>query len=160
MLKSTIIMAVIALFLFIIAYVKEGNLHIEGLKAGSQMLIRTAPLLLIAFVLAGLLQVLIPQSLIINWLGEGAGVKGILVSCIAGLITPGGPYVAFPLAAALFKSGASLMTIITYITAWSVWNVSSLSFEVALIGPKFTLIRLVTMAFIPPLVGLVMYLFG
>ncbi|SJZ53100.1 permease [Selenihalanaerobacter shriftii] len=160
MLESTIIMAIISVVLFIIAYLKGDQLHIKGLKVSSNMLIKTAPLLIVAFILAGLIQVLIPQELIVEWLGAEAGVKGILIGWFAGLVTPGGPYVAFPLAVSIFKSGASLMAVITYVVAWSIWNISSLTFEVALIGPKFTVIRILSTAFIPPLIGMIIYIFG
>jgi uncharacterized membrane protein YraQ (UPF0718 family) len=48
--------------------------------------------LLCAFLIAGLIQVLLTQEKVAYWLGEGSGWRGILLACISGALIPGGPY--------------------------------------------------------------------
>ncbi len=62
MLIPTIIMGVLAITLLIIGYQKGGGEHIEGLKTGGTILLQIAPLLIFAFILAGMIQVLIPSD--------------------------------------------------------------------------------------------------
>jgi len=114
-------------------------------------------LLIVAFLMAGFLQVVIPPELIESWLGEQAGIKGILIGSIGGALIPGGPYVAFPIIAAIFKSGAGLGTAIAFIVAWSMYSLGTIPFELALIGPKFSLLRIGLVIIIPPLSGLIAY---
>ncbi len=69
---AAIIMLAIAVILLVVAYLQGDNLHILGLKTGAKMLWQIMPILIIAFVIAGLIQVLIPREFIIKWLGPEA----------------------------------------------------------------------------------------
>jgi uncharacterized membrane protein YraQ (UPF0718 family) len=111
-------------------------------------------LLLLGFVLAGLVQVLIPRDLITRWLGDEAGAKGILIGCVVGGLFPGSPYAAFPLVASLYQAGASLGAIVGFVSAWALWSVSRLPLEIALIGARPALIRYAVTLIVPPLAGM------
>ncbi|MEW5767736.1 MAG: permease [bacterium] len=157
--SAVIIMAGITLVLAIAGYLKGGGLHLLGLKAGTKMFWGVLPLLIFAFAIAGLVQVLIPTELIRRWLGEETGFKGIMFGCIAGGLTPGGPYVSFPIVVSLYQGGAGIGTVVAYVTAWSLWAVSRLPMEFSLIGPKVTIIRLVSTFIFPPIAGLIAHTF-
>src|SRR3990172_10066229 len=156
---ATISMIVIAVILGIIAYAKEPPLLFSGLKAGGTMFSGILPLLLAAFAIAGFIQVLVPKEFIMRWVGKEAGLRGILIACLAGGITPGGPYVSFPIVAALYKAGAGIGAIVAYVTAWSLWAGGRFPIEIGLIGPKVTLIRLVSTFIFPPIAGLIAQVF-
>ena len=55
--------------------------------------------------------------------------------------TVGGLYVAFPVAHSLYKKGAKLSVIFTYISAAAVFRVPMAVFEASFMGLKFTAIR-------------------
>jgi uncharacterized membrane protein YraQ (UPF0718 family) len=152
---ATILMLTIAIALAILAYTKGGNLYLDGLKAGGKMAIDVLLLLIAAFIIAGYVQVLIPREFINTWFGHGSGLKGLLIASVLGGITPGGPYVSFPIVASIYKSGASIGVVVAYVTAWSLWAVARLPFEIGLIGLKFTLIRLACTFIFPPIAGLI-----
>jgi len=105
---TNILLAVVAFILVIIAYLHGREVCFSGLKIGGKMFINIFPLLISAFIIAGLAQVLLPKEIISNWLSDKAGFKGILIACLAGAVTPGGPYVSFPIAFSLYKSGAGI----------------------------------------------------
>ena len=155
MLIPTIIMGVIAIVLFFIAYQRGGGEHILGLKSTGNMLIEIIPLLIFAFIIAGMIQVLIPYEMISKWIGTESGFRGILIGTVAGGLMPGGPYVSLPVAAGLLRSGASIGTMVAFLTGWSLWAVSRLPMEVGLMGWKFTLVRLACTFFFPPIAGLI-----
>jgi len=152
------IMLAIAVILLVVAYLQGDNLHFLGLKTGAKMLGQVMPLLIIAFIIAGLIQVLIPKEFIIKWLGKEAGFKGILFGTLAGGLTPGGPFVCFPIIASIYKSGAGIGTVVAYITAWSLVSMARLPYEISLISPKFAAIRLACTFFFPPIAGLIAWL--
>jgi len=155
------VLLIMAVALFIVAYRRGDDSHIRGLRAGKRMVIGIIPILLLAFLIAGLIQVAIPPHVIRSWLGEEAGLKGIFIGTIAGALIPGGPYVAFPIIAAIFKAGASIGTAVSLITSWALLGVGQLPFEFALIGPRFTAIRLPIALILPPISGiLAQYFFG
>lgn len=155
MLIPTIIMAVIAIILFFIAMNKGCGEHIAGLKSAYQMTIEVLPLLLLAFIVAGLVQSLIPSDLLSKWVGKEAGFKGIILGTIAGAITPGGPYVSLPIVAVLYKTGASAGTLVAFLTSWSLWAVARLPMEIGILGWRLTLIRFISVFFFPPIAGLI-----
>ena len=97
MLIPTLIMAAIALGLFLLATAEGRGQNISGLKAGFRMLVEILPLLVFAFIIAGMVQVLLPRDLLSKWVGEQSGLKGIMIGVLAGAITPGGPYVSLPM---------------------------------------------------------------
>ncbi len=155
MLIPTIIMAIIALVLFIIATKNGNGQNTTGLKIALKLTIEVLPLLIFAFVIAGLIQTIIPKDLIARWIGTEAGLKGIFIGTLAGAVTPGGPYVSLPIVAGLYKSGAGIGTMVAFLTSWSLWAIARLPMDVGILGWKFTLIRLLSVFFFPPLAGLI-----
>jgi uncharacterized membrane protein YraQ (UPF0718 family) len=152
MLTSTIILGVLAAVLLFIGYYRGEAQHIQGVKAGLIMLVEILPLLLFAFIVAGMVQVLLPHEALARWVGAESGLRGILIGSVAGGLTPGGPFVSLPLAAGLLRSGAGAGTMVAYITAWSLWAVNRLPMEVGILGWRFTLIRL-GCTFLFPIIG-------
>lgn len=159
MLIPTIIMAVLAIALLGAGYLKGEGEHIIGIKTGLKMTVEILPLLLFAFVVAGMVQVLLPSELISKWVGTESGFKGILIGTVTGAIAPGGPYVSLPIAAALLKSGAGIGTMVAFLTGWSLWAVSRLPMEIGILGWKFTFIRLTSTFIFPPIAGLIAQVF-
>ncbi len=158
MLLATIIMAVLAIALFFIGYSKSQDLALKGLKSALNMTVQILPLLIFAFILAGMIEALLPKGLLSQWIGEEAGLRGIFIGTVAGGLTPGGPYVSLPVVAGLLKAGAGVGIMVAYLTAWSLWAVARLPMEVGILGWKFTFVRLVCTFFFPPLAGLIAHL--
>jgi len=110
--NTTIGMAVAAVILMVLAYVQGGiSLITVGLIGGGKMAIQVIPLLLVAFLVAGLIQVLVSKEMISKWLGKEAGFKGVILGGVAGALIPGGPYVYFPIAASFLMGGAEIGTV-------------------------------------------------
>jgi uncharacterized membrane protein YraQ (UPF0718 family) len=131
-------------------------LPLRGLFASGKLLRSVWVELCFGFMLAGLLEVLIPQPVLSRWLGpENAG-QGVLAGWAAGLLIPGGPYVAFPIAANLYRNGAAAGALITLISAkLLVSPIRTLTYEVPLLGWPLTLARILPALTLPPILGLV-----
>ena len=160
MIESTIILFLIALGLLFIALRRRDGAHIRGAQVGWKTLKSTLPLLIVAFVIVGYVNVLEPQSLVQNWIGPGTGMRGVLVGTAAGMLLPGGPYVVFPLIAAIYHSGAGLGPTLAMITSWAALALLTVSFELPFLGWRFTVIRIGIGLSTPLLVGLVGTLFA
>lgn len=152
---STIIIGLLALISLIVGYLKGNNAHIQGIKIASSMLLEIAPLLIFAFILSGMCQALIPQSFITKFIGRESGLKGIFFGAVAGGLFPGGPYVSLPIAAGLIRAGASIGTVVAFLTGWSLWALSRLPMEIGIIGWKMTLIRIGSTFLFPPIAGMI-----
>jgi uncharacterized membrane protein YraQ (UPF0718 family) len=155
MLVPTIIMGALALVFFLIGYYKGQGQHIIGMKSALRMTVQILPLLIFAFIVAGMVQVLVPQEILSEWVGAESGVRGILIGTVAGALAPGGPYVSLPVAAGLLQAGAGVGTMVAFLTGWSLWAFSRLPMEVGIMGWRFTLIRIASTFFFPPIAGLI-----
>ena len=155
MLIPTVVLGILAVILLAFGYYKGEGQHISGMKSALSMTIEILPLLIFAFIVAGMSQVLVSQETISRWVGAESGLRGILIGSLAGGLCPGGPFVSLPLAAGLLRAGAGMGTMVAFVTGWSIWAVSRLPMEVGILGWKFTLIRLASTVFFPPLAGLI-----
>ncbi|GAB4387997.1 MAG: hypothetical protein Kow0025_04740 [Thermodesulfovibrionales bacterium] len=161
MLFPTLIMGAFALALVAAGLARGRGEHLEGLRAAAAMTLEILPLLLFAFVIAGMVQALLPSEHLSRWIGAESGLRGILIGTVAGGLSPGGPFVSLPLAAGLLRAGAGVGTMVAYLTGWSLLAVSRLPMEVGVLGWKFTAIRLASTCLFPPLAGLLAHaLFG
>lgn len=93
------------------------------------------------FLLIGLFDVWVEKELIEKHLGEDSGIMAYLWAIILASTTVGGLYVAFPLAAAIYKKGASPRIIFTYLGAAAVCRIPMTLFEASYVGVKFTVLR-------------------
>jgi uncharacterized membrane protein YraQ (UPF0718 family) len=160
MLVPTIIMGALAVILFLMGYYKGGGQHIIGMKSGLRMTVQILPLLIFSFIAAGMVQVLVPQQLLSKWVGTESGMRGIFIGTVAGALAPGGPYVSLPVAAGLLQAGAGVGTMVAFLTGWSLWAFSRLPMEVGIMGWRFTLIRIASTFFFPPIAGLLAQMFA
>jgi len=155
MLIPTIIMAVLAIALLYIGYQRGSGEHLVGLKSAGNLLLQITPLLIFAFIVAGMIQILIPREIIAKWVGVESGFRGLLIGSAIGGLMPGGPMTSLPVAAGLLRTGASIGTMVAFLTGWSLLAVSRLPMEIGLMGWKFTLIRLACVFFFAPIAGLI-----
>lgn len=95
-----------------------------------------------AFILIGLFEVWVRSETVEKHFGIQSGIKGYLWSILLAGTTVGGMYVAFPVAYSLYKKGAKLSIIFTYVGASGICRIPMTLFEASFIGIKFTIIRL------------------
>jgi uncharacterized membrane protein YraQ (UPF0718 family) len=101
-------------------------------------------------------EVMMPHGLVERWIGARSGLRGLVLATLAGMFTPGGPFIAFPLVLALLRAGADYGALVAYVTAWSLLSVfRMLVFEIPFTGIELPAVRFVTCFFLPVLVGLI-----
>lgn len=152
---GTIAIWVLVIILIGFALARSDGTLKSGFDGSWKAMMDLMPLLIGIFLIIGFSDVLLPRELIVNWLGGESGFKGILIASGIGAITPGGPFVSYPLVATLYKSGAGIGPLVAFVTAWSLWAVTRLPLEFALVGPRLTIVRLVSTAVFPPLAGII-----
>jgi len=158
MISAYIVLTIMAVGLFIAAKRKGDGSHKNGISSGFRTLKSMLPLLIVAFILAGILPKAIPPTVIQKWLGMEAGWKGIVIGSLAGALIPGGPYVAFPIIGSIYEAGAALGTAVAFVTSWALCGITIVAFEIPFVGPKFTLMRYSLVLFLPFLAGLLAHI--
>jgi uncharacterized membrane protein YraQ (UPF0718 family) len=127
-----------------------------GMMESVKLLVQVGPVLLPAFILAGMMSVVLTPDMLTRWLGQEAGARGLAVGTIAGALTPGGPFVAFPLLAVLLDGGASVGAVTAYLSSWALLGMNRvLAFEIPILGWRFVLCRVLASAAFPAVIGAV-----
>ncbi|TDI57728.1 MAG: hypothetical protein E2O93_04080 [Alphaproteobacteria bacterium] len=128
----------------------------RGLRRAVEQLALLAPRMVCALTAAGFIARLIPSELIGQYLGAEAGLKAILLASALGLFIPAGPVIAFAIAAIFARSGASTAALIAFITSWSLFAAHRIFiYEIPLLGPSFLRLRIVSVAALPIIAGLI-----
>ena len=137
-----------------VAYARDPALPWQGLQASGRLVKSVWLELALGFLIAGLIEVLVPSATIARWLGSQHTGQGILAGWLAGLAMPGGPYLFFPVAAKLLDSGAAPGALIAFLTAKTLVSpVRTLTYEAPLMGWPLTLARFIPGVLLPPLMG-------
>lgn len=105
--------------------------------------------------IGGLIQQLVNRDEVARTLGQESGMRGLSIACVAGMLTPGGPFTSFPLVYALWVAGADAGALIAYIAAWSLIGINRLIiWELPFLGLDFTLLRFAASLPLPIIAGL------
>ncbi len=114
-----------------------------------------APRFAAGMLIAAFVQTLLDRERVARTIGESAGFKAVGIATVAGGLTPGGPMTSFPLVRALRDAGTGRAALVAYVTSWSTMGFQRvLNWELPLLGPDFTLLRLVSSLPLPIIAGL------
>jgi len=149
-------MLVVLALLATVAWWQGGaDLLRAGLFGGTQLLLRFGLLIVVAFLVAGLAEKLVPEAWVRSMLGEEAGVRGILIATAVGILTPSGPYVSLPLAAAMLRSGAGTAAVVAFVASWGLLALHRfIAWEVPMLGFGLAALRWAVCAALPIIAGL------
>ncbi len=95
-------------------------------------------------VLIGLLDVWVPKEIMIRYMGEDSGLKGLGIALLLGSFAAGPLYAAFPVAAILLKKRARLSYVMFFLGVWSTAKLPMVMFEYTSFGGTFTAIHIVS----------------
>jgi uncharacterized membrane protein YraQ (UPF0718 family) len=138
-----------------LAHWRGGNAAVvQGLSEGWNTLVRFAPMMIVSFLAAGYAELLIPPDWVREQLGSDSGLRGIALATGVGIVTPAGPFVSMPIAAAMIRTGAGAGPVVAFLSSWSLLAVHRLvAWEVPILGWRFALVRYVTCSMLPFFAG-------
>ena len=143
-------LAILALVVTIVFVLEGTDGIVEGFKASWSLTKRALPITLLGMGLAGTLQVLAPPGVIGKYMGDDSGLLGLGIGMFAGMITPGGPYVMYPIGNALMTSGAGIGPMAGYVSARNLVTVNRLVvWELPFLGWPFTVTRILVSFWMP-----------
>ncbi len=115
-----------------------------AVRSSQKVLEYTLEMILIippVFILMGLMEVWLPKDKVQKWMGLGSGPKGTLLALALGTLPTGPLYVAFPMAAALLRKGASVHNMVIFLGSWAALKIPQLLVETKFLGLSFTVAR-------------------
>jgi hypothetical protein len=116
---------------------RGGETFWTGLTTSGRQLVGFLPVLVIAMLLAGFTEALLPKRAVETWLSDAAGWRGIALAWLAGVLTPGGSIVGLPLIAGLHRAGVGVAVLLRLPleTGFYGWRLTALRFCVSLVLP-------------------------
>jgi len=112
------------------------------------------PRVLAGCLLGAFIAEILPHEKVSRALGPKSGLKGLLIGTAFGAILPGGPFTAYPVAAALLTVGADFGATIAMVVSWTLIGYGrAVAWELPILGADFTLWRIILSLPIPILAG-------
>jgi uncharacterized membrane protein YraQ (UPF0718 family) len=112
------------------------------------------PRVLAGCLLGAFIAEILPHEKVSRALGPTSGLKGLLIGTAFGAILPGGPFTAYPVAAALLTVGADFGATIAMVVSWTLIGYGrAVAWEIPILGTDFTFWRAVISLPIPVLAG-------
>lgn len=124
-----------------ISFFKDRKKTKLALKKAWKAFENILPQLLMIFIIIGAAMAILKPETIRTLLGSGSGVWGVLAAAAIGSITLMPGFVAFPLAAALLKSGAGYMQIAAFVSTLMMVGIITLPLEMKSFGRRAALVR-------------------
>ena len=130
-----------AVVLFLASFIKDKKKTRMALKKSWKALENIMPQFLSIILIIGVtLAILTPQD-INSLIGLQSGWFGMIMAAIIGSVTLIPGFVAFPLTAALYETGAGLMQLAVFISTLMAVGVVTLPVEIKYFGRKVSIIR-------------------
>jgi uncharacterized membrane protein YraQ (UPF0718 family) len=119
-----------------------------------ELLLTILPKVAAGCLIGALVRMLVPREVIVRWVGEGSGAKGLMIATAVGAIFPGGPFTIFPLAVAFMLSGADRGSAVAFVTGWLLLGVNrAIIWELPFFGTDMVILRFLISLPLPLLAG-------
>ena len=161
MINGALVLWALALVLAFLALRRSTAKAKVAIATAGERFLEIMPRIALALIAAGFIGVLTPSEPVARYIGPDSGFTGILIASVVGGFVPGGPILSFPIIVVLAKAGAGLPQLIAFLTAWSVFAFHRvLTYELTLMGWRFSAVRLASSLVLPPLAGLLSMALG
>jgi uncharacterized membrane protein YraQ (UPF0718 family) len=129
-------------FVFLLlSFLKDKRKTKIALKKAWKSFENILPQFLSILIIIGIMLAILSTDTISKLVGQESGWVGMIIAGIIGSITLIPGFVAFPLAAALLKSGAGFMQIAVFISTLMMVGIVTMPVEIKYFGKKATFIR-------------------
>jgi uncharacterized membrane protein YraQ (UPF0718 family) len=137
-------------------YVRDGSAVFQKILIDDVLLFATIlPKVAAGCLIGAMVRLLIPRKVIVTWVGEGSGLRGLLVASVVGALFPGGPFTIFPLAGAFMLSGADRGAAVAFVTGWLLLGINrAIIWEMPFFGTDFVIQRMLVSLLLPVVAGL------
>jgi len=141
MINSILIFVLVVFISLVTSLILDKNKTFLGLKKGVKMFLNIVPPFLNILILVSILLFLVPQEIIIRYLGPSSGGIGFLLAAIIGSITLIPGFISYPISAALIGAGASYSVVAIFITTLMMVGVVTLPLEIKYFGKRAAIMR-------------------
>jgi len=131
----------ITILALIVSFIANRKKTIGGVKKGMIMFVKMLPSFLSIIMLVSVLLYLIPNEVIVCYLGDNSGFSGYLIAAAAGSVAMIPGFIAYPLAGMLVKCGVGYPVLSVFITTLMMVGIVTLPLEKKFFGTEAALLR-------------------
>lgn len=153
--KTTFVILISAVIGLMILALSQGfDTFTLGWRTSLQQLTRLLPVVMVAMLISGFTDVLLPKALVERWLSDASGWRGIGLGYLAGVLTPGAGLIGLPLVGTLYKAGVGSSVLVTYMTSMTTVSLMRIPLELGFCGWQLTSLRITVSLVLPILAGI------
>lgn len=141
MLNNAFIFGLLTGISLLLSFILDRDKTVLGVKKGGKMLFNILHPFINILILISIVLFLIPDSSIVHYLGADSGWYGFGIAAFIGSITLVPGFIAYPLASALLKQGATYAVVAVFMTTLMMVGVVTLPLEIKYFGKKAALLR-------------------
>ncbi|MDF1592065.1 MAG: hypothetical protein P1P89_11165 [Desulfobacterales bacterium] len=141
MINNAVIFIAVSIVLTFVSFMLDKKKTIAGLRKGLKMFKGIAVPFLNILILVSLALYLIPQTLIIKYLGVDSGIWGLTLAAVIGSIAAIPGFISYPIAATLIGQGATYTTVATFMTTLMMVGIVTFPLEAKYFGKKVAALR-------------------
>ncbi|HEY4133911.1 MAG TPA: hypothetical protein VGO34_01735 [Alphaproteobacteria bacterium] len=135
-------------------YLRGSDAFFGAFHEDLNVLLGILPRIVLAMIMSGFAQVLLPREQVAYWVGGHSGWRGLFIATAAGALTPGGPMASFPFVVALYMAGADRGALVAYLTSWALLGFQRVTmWEIPLMGMDFAILRSIANLPLPLIAG-------
>ncbi|MGL4635771.1 MAG: permease [Beijerinckiaceae bacterium] len=151
-----VLVAALSISAAIFVYLRDGQAAFTKILWDDiLLLLAILPKVAAGCLIGAMVRLLIPRKVIVEWVGEGSGLRGLLIASGVGALFPGGPFTIFPLAGAFMLSGADRGAAVAFVTGWLLLGINrAIIWEMPFFGTDFVMLRMGLSLIFPVLAGL------
>lgn len=150
---------ILTLITLLVSFFADRKKTIKALKIAFKKMVNILPAFFVMLILVSFILYLIPNEMILFYLGSENKWLGLLSASCFGSLTLMPGFIAFPLSGILLKKGVSYMVLSAFTTTLMMVGVMTFPVERAYFGSKVTLIRNVLSFMIAMIVAFFMGIF-
>jgi len=135
------ILYIITTILFLLSLIASREKTFKALQVAWQKFMKLLIPFLSMLIMVSVLLYFVPNELILEWLGQSSGYKGLLIGALLGSISLMPGFIAYPIAGVLIKQGVAYMSIAAFATTLMMVGLLTYPLEKAYLGTKATIIR-------------------
>lgn len=124
-----------------VSFFKNREKTARALKMAWKSFEKILPQILSILLIVGMMLAVLTPEQISMIIGSGSGWTGVLIAAAIGSVTLIPGFIAFPLAAALLRSGAGYMQIAAFISTLMMVGIVTLPVEIKYFGKKAAIVR-------------------
>ncbi len=146
--KTLLSFAAFTVAAYVALWIFRPGVASEGLETTADMFVQALPWIVVSMLAAGLLSQFFHVHIVARWLGREAGIGGILLGAMFGMLGTGSRWAMYPLASGLLAANASPGAVFAFVTSWQLVSLPRLPAEVPFYGPEFAVVRMMVSIFI------------